>query len=254
MKYPFWVLKKEGLGLLKGKWNPLVLSLFIPFLIYCAFLVRWFVMDGEIVYTTVSIAKMLQFECAALVFLLIWEIATVGIYRQLQPDREKVGFFRVYGFGIRNILKLFPTLCLTIILPTAINLLITYGNVDWLYDYLFFSLMGYEVYYLLLTVISLVIQLLGIYLKYALIFVPCILAEHPEFGSFLVMKESFRLSRGNKLYVFLLELSFVGWMFLGSMAVIGVLWAMLYMLAARLAYYKRLTKPEEVFVQFNSMQ
>ncbi|MBO5407844.1 MAG: DUF975 family protein [Clostridia bacterium] len=254
MKYPFWVLKQDGLRLLKGKWNPFVLSLFIPFLIYCAIFVRMFMAGGDVETLNLTAGMMLQSEVVTLVFLFIWEFVTLGIYHQLQPDKDKTGFFGVYSFGFRYFWKLLPTVCLTLLFPTGLNLLLTYGNVDWLYDYLFFSLMPYEVYYLLLAVLSLIVQILGLYLKYALVFAPCILAEHPEYGPFLVIKESFRLSRSNKLYVFLLEFSFLGWMVLGSMAVIGVLWASIYMLSARFAFYKRLTEPQEFFVELNPMQ
>lgn len=254
MKYPFWVLKKDGLQLLKGKWNPLVLSLFIPFLVYCAIFVRMFMVGGDIENLTLSVGMMLQFEVVTLVFLFIWEFATFGIYHHLQPAKEKVSMFGVYGFGIRYFWKLLPVVCLTLVIPTGINLFLSYGNVDWLYDNLFFSMMGYEVYYLLLAVLSLVVQLVGLYLKYALMFASCILAEHPKYGPFAVMKQSFRLSRGKKMYLFLLEFAFLGWMILGSMAVIGVLWAALYLLSARYAYYRRLTEPQEFFVELNPMQ
>ena len=70
--------------------------------------------------------------------------------------------------------------------------------------------------------------------------------EHPEFGPFRLMKESFLLTRGNRFYLFMMAFSFIGWMILGALAFyIGVLWALLYMYAANYAYYRRITVSEE---------
>lgn len=253
MKYPFWVLKSDALRLLKGKWKPLVVSLFLPFLAYCAFLVKKLLMETSMTNPVLSMELIFQFDVATVAFTLITEIITLGIYHNLHESKEKASFFDVYAFGFRYSWKLLPALGLWFILPTAVNMLMSYGNLAWFYDYLFFSLMSYEGYYLLLSILSLVVQIVGLYFQYALLLAPCILADHPEYGAFQIVKESFRLSRGNKMYLFLLGFSFMGWVLLGSLAVIGVLWAMLYMLGARYAYYRRLSRPVETVVELNQM-
>ena len=144
MKYPFWVLKSDALRLLKGKWKPLVVSLFLPFLAYCAFLVKKLLMETSMTNPVLSMELIFQFDVATVAFTLITEIITLGIYHNLHESKEKASFFDVYAFGFRYSWKLLPALGLWFIFPTAVNMLMSYGNLAWFYDYLFFSLMSYE--------------------------------------------------------------------------------------------------------------
>ena len=254
MKYPFWIIKRDGLNLLKGKWNPLVLSLFIPFLIYCSLFVKMFMIEDGDFPPDVIQKLVFSFDIATMIFTLLMEILAVGIYHNLRKEKEHASFFSVYAFSFRNIFKIFPTLLLSVILPVSFSMVLSYTDPDWLYDYLFFSLMSYPVYYLVMLAVTFGVQILGMYLQYSLLFAPCILADHPEYSGFRLVKESFYLSRGKRFYLFFMTMSFVGWFFVGSMAVIGVLWAMLYLMATRYAYYHRLTNPPEIIVEFNPMQ
>ena len=54
--------------------------------------------------------------------------------------------------------------------------------------------------------------------------VPYILAEHPEMKSAAVFERSRMLTQNNKLNIFVLEISFIGWLFLGMLCCgIGIL-------------------------------
>ena len=73
--------------------------------------------------------------------------------------------------------------------------------------------------------------------RYALAFY--ILADHPEIGIFEAIRESKRLMYGNKLKLFCLELSFIGWFILGLLtAGIGMLWVMPYIIASTAGFYE----------------
>lgn len=73
--------------------------------------------------------------------------------------------------------------------------------------------------------------------RYALSFY--ILADHPEMGILDIIRESKRLMYGNKWKLFCLELSFIGWIILGTLtAGIGYLWVMPYMIATTAGFYE----------------
>ena len=70
----------------------------------------------------------------------------------------------------------------------------------------------------------------GIIKTYSYRMVPYILAENPEIGSARAISLSRQMMRGNKFRVFLLDLSFLGWLLLGLLAfVIGTLFVMPYL-------------------------
>ena len=57
----------------------------------------------------------------------------------------------------------------------------------------------------------------GIIKAYEYCMVPYILAEHPEMESADVFERSRMLTQNNKLNIFVLEISFIGWLFLGML-------------------------------------
>ncbi|MBE6120575.1 MAG: DUF975 family protein [Erysipelotrichaceae bacterium] len=64
----------------------------------------------------------------------------------------------------------------------------------------------------------------GIIKAYEYCMVPYILAEHPEMESAAVFERSRMLTQNNKMNIFVLEISFIGWLFLGMMCCgIGVI-------------------------------
>lgn len=240
-KYPFWVLKSDALKLLKGKWNAFVLALFIPFVIYFAIMTKFSMAISQIPSMMYQEKYFVYLNLGSLAFSIVFELVTVGIYYGLRDPKKKAGCLSVYAFGIKSLRKMLPTFLLGLILPVGINMLLGSSYIDKFYDYLMFSLMRYESYKILILILSYGVQLLSLYLKYALLLVPCILVHHPEFNSIQLMKQSFSDTKGNKFYLFFLTLSFVGWMLLGTLAfIIGILWATVYMTAANYAYYRRI--------------
>lgn len=245
-KYPFWVLKTDALRLLKGKWNPLVLALFVPFLVYVVYAVR-FTQMLEQATSTVQIERYLQYQnITAIVFSLLLEILWVGMFRNLNPKQEKANFFSIYWEGLKSSIQMLPALCLQYVLPMAFTWLLTSDYVVKFYDYLMFSLMDFTVYSIIIEVLLLLVTVLSVYLTFSLLMASCVVAHHPEYNGFRVVKESFYCARGNRMYLFWLSFSFMGWFFLGSLAfTIGVLWAGVYLKATHFAYYRRLEFDQE---------
>lgn len=92
---------------------------------------------------------------------------------------------------------------------------------------------------------TLLLWIPGIIKRYEYSMVPYVLAENPE----LTNEEAFRLSReftrGEKWHLFVLDLSFIGWYFLGMLCLgIGILFVVPYKEAAVVEFYCR--KREEL--------
>lgn len=89
---------------------------------------------------------------------------------------------------------------------------------------------------------SLLLIIPGIIAMYRYALMPYLMAEFPELSAMDAMRESKRLMRGNKWRLFCLQLSFIGWILLGSITFgIGMLWVNPYRYAAEAAFYLEVT-------------
>lgn len=78
----------------------------------------------------------------------------------------------------------------------------------------------------------------GIVKSYAYSLVPFILADNPNIGYRRAVDLSNRMTRGHKFRIFVLDLSFLGWILLGLLALfIGVLFVMPYIYATKAELY-----------------
>ncbi|MFF2885836.1 DUF975 family protein [Paenibacillus sp. NPDC057967] len=83
----------------------------------------------------------------------------------------------------------------------------------------------------------------GIVKSYAYSMVPFILANNPNIGFKRSVELSNQMTRGHKFRIFVLDLSFLGWIFLGLLACgIGVLFVMPYINATKAELYLALRK------------
>lgn len=83
----------------------------------------------------------------------------------------------------------------------------------------------------------------GIVKSYAYSMVPFILADNPNIGSSRAVDLSNKMTRGHKFRIFVLDLSFLGWIFLGILACfIGVLFVMPYINATKAELYLALRR------------
>ena len=81
----------------------------------------------------------------------------------------------------------------------------------------------------------------GIIFSYSFAMAFYVINDHPEMTAMQALKESHRLMRGNRMKFFLLNLSFIGWMILGSLCFgIGTLWVSAYMETANAIFYEEL--------------
>lgn len=81
----------------------------------------------------------------------------------------------------------------------------------------------------------------GVIKGYSYAMTPYLLKDHPELKFNAAIDESMRLMSGNKMRLFLLDLSFIGWVLVGIVTLgIGLLWIVPYMQAARAAFYEDL--------------
>jgi uncharacterized membrane protein len=68
-----------------------------------------------------------------------------------------------------------------------------------------------------------------------------ILNDHPEMTVDEAIDASIAMMKGYKMKLFLLDLSFIGWFFLGALSLgIGYLWIAPYYCVARVAFYENL--------------
>lgn len=81
----------------------------------------------------------------------------------------------------------------------------------------------------------------GIILGYAYKMVPLLIHDYPELSTREVLRTSREMMRGHKWDLFLLELSFLGWVLLSILTLgIGLLWLTPYIYAAEAHFYEDL--------------
>ena len=90
---------------------------------------------------------------------------------------------------------------------------------------------------------SLLFVIPGIIAVYRYAMVPYLIAEFPDLSVGEAIEESSRLMKGNKLRLFCLQFSFIGWILLSVFLTcgIGLLFVMPYMQAADAAFYLEVT-------------
>lgn len=99
--------------------------------------------------------------------------------------------------------------------------------------------------YILLWTLLLIIP--GIVAGYSYAMTPYILAENPDLTASEAIRRSKEMMEGNRMDLFILELTFIGWELLCILTLgIGNLWLGPYKAAAMAAFYKELTGPQRV--------
>lgn len=79
-----------------------------------------------------------------------------------------------------------------------------------------------------------------------------VLHDNPELKYNGAIERSMELMKGNKMKLFLLDLSFIGWLILGLLtACIGLLWVSPYWLSTRAAFYCNLLEKESAGKPYN---
>lgn len=98
---------------------------------------------------------------------------------------------------------------------------------------------------LVISALTLLLIIPGIIAAYSYSMTFYVLMERPELGILEAMRESRRIMRGNRMQLFCLQLSFIGWALLSVLTLgIGFIWLEPYMQASTAAFYLDASKPE----------
>lgn len=98
-------------------------------------------------------------------------------------------------------------------------------------------------YYVYVFLWSLLLLIPGCIKSYSYAMTPYILKDNPEMKNNAAIEESMRMMDGHKLELFMLDLSFIGWVILSMLTCcIGFLWLVPYMNMARVNFYEDLKK------------
>ena len=90
---------------------------------------------------------------------------------------------------------------------------------------------------------SLLLIIPGLIKGYSYAMTPYLLKDEPELSFNAAIEKSMEMMTGNKMKLFLLDLSFIGWMLLCILTLgIGFLWLIPYMQESRVAFYEDLKK------------
>ena len=122
---------------------------------------------------------------------------------------------------------------------------IKYDNFGILLDGVKGDVAGNLILGLLVTIFTALWSLLfvipGIVKSYAYSMAYYIKIDHPEYTATQAIDESRKLMNGNKMRLFLLDLSFIGWLIVGALCFgIGSLWVSAYMDATHAEFYRDL--------------
>ena len=101
---------------------------------------------------------------------------------------------------------------------------------------------------------SLLLVIPGIVKSYAYSMAMYVKVDHPDYDWKKCIDESQRMMSGHKGELFVLDLSFIGWMFVGSFCLgVGVFWVTAYMEASHAQFYENLRRTELASApQFNA--
>ncbi len=95
---------------------------------------------------------------------------------------------------------------------------------------------------LFITLWSMLFLIPGIVKSYAYSFAYYVKIDHPEYDWHACLDESKRLTQGHKGELFVLDLSFIGWLIVGTLALgVGTFWVAPYMATAKIHAYLALT-------------
>lgn len=90
----------------------------------------------------------------------------------------------------------------------------------------------------------------GIVKTYAYSMAYYIKVDHPDYDWRQCINESKRITKGHKGELFVLDLSFIGWLIVGALCFgVGLLWVTPYMNAAKAQFYNELVKKEAPAVE-----
>lgn len=123
------------------------------------------------------------------------------------------------------------------------------SSIDGIRNNVLGSLLTGILYNVFVAIGSMIFVIPGIIFSYSFSMAFYIINDHPEMTAMEALRESRRLMNGHKMQYFILNLSFIGWMLLGSLCFgIGTLWATSYMSTANAVFYEELIANDASYV------
>lgn len=123
------------------------------------------------------------------------------------------------------------------------------SSIDGIRNNVLGSLLTGILYNVFVAIGSMIFVIPGIIFSYSFSMAFYIINDHPEMTAMEALRESRRLMNGHKMQYFILNLSFIGWMLLGSLCFgIGTLWATAYMSTANAVFYEELIANDASYV------
>lgn len=100
----------------------------------------------------------------------------------------------------------------------------------------------------IVTIGTLLLVIPGVYANYCMAMAPYILYESPGMSVSDVLKASNEMMKGNKMRLFCLHLSFIGWAFVCALFTLGIgfFWLVPYMEASNAAFYEEIKREKFV--------
>lgn len=200
----FATLKKEARASLKGKWTSFVLVTLLMLIINCALSLPSTITG--LMYPNspqVNWSTLFTVVVSLIYAVLEWGFAIMFLRNLRDPHFDELG---TLFDGFRDFGRIFVTLFLQNI-------------------------------YTLLWALLLIIP--GIVKSYSYAMTPYILYDDPKLQGNAAIELSMRMMRGHKLELFLLHLSFIGWLLLCILTLgIGFLWLIPYVHSTQAAFYE----------------
>ena len=239
-------MKNQALATLEGKWGSFVGLTFIYILLYV-------LASGLAQYGAIFQGS--KFTTLAIVFTIIGAIITIlfipmqyGYYiAHLNSSRQDLPADIGDLFcGYRRFTDVFVTLLLQLLVIFAALLpyFIFFGIVAWL------KLLESHIF--IVIIVGCVLIIPGLVLGLAYTLAPFILHDKPELHPLEVLRESRMMMNGHKWELFLLMLSFFGWLILCLITFgIGMLWLAPYMAMTIVKFYEQLRAAYEMVNEEN---
>ena len=123
------------------------------------------------------------------------------------------------------------------------------SSIDGIRNNVLGSLLTGILYNVFVAIGSMIFVIPGIIFSYSFSMAFYVINDHPEMTAMEALRESRRLMNGHQMQYFILNLSFIGWMLLGSLCFgVGTLWATAYMSTANAVFYEELVASDASYV------
>ena len=235
--------KSKAMGKLRGNWFMFGVWLLISTIVFTILLPTKYVYSFVEYVGELSVLEYLRIFIAtavaeSLIFTFISAMYRI-IFKKESEEKGKVKLL------FQNANLVFPSAIIPILLTKVsfafFNFLTTPTVSNFLYDYLFFSSLNYVVHSWIILITGAIVSILSIYVAFAYILTPCIIADNPEISGLMAMKLSRLLMKKRKWNMFFFILSFAPWYLIGLFGFgIGMLWAHAYAMTGVYAYYEEL--------------